>query len=286
MSNKLIPLILALVVGIILTGSMLVPIVNEFADDQKAVYNNSTGYMANAMDGDGVLVVDTTSGSTVVTFNDVVVPITTGIYAQSDKFVVFGSSGTTRLNDTDGAVSNISPATTLTITFTSGSATLAYGDVEKTYELGWAFVCSGSDGAYRSYSTQNSTATYYLNNIDQLYGSNWITTTSEWFSYHGANVIVGDEQITANYTLNEVSGYTNLYTLKIGGGSASEYNFVVDNDGEDYTVNPRFMIVPASITAIKEDGAAALALIEALPIVVIIALVVMAAGALYTKRDD
>lgn len=284
--NKLLTLVITLTVGIILAGSLLVPVVDDYSSTYKDVKNNASGYMADAFTSPGTLVVDTTSGSTVVTWDGESIGVTTGVYSISDKFVVYGSNGTTRYSDVDGAVSNISPATTITVTFSDNSATVEYGEINKSFDLSWAFIRTGSNGPYIAYSPAATTFDHYLNSMDQLWGSNWIDTTSQWFSYHGSNVLVDGEPVTAEYTLNKVSGYEDLYTLKIGGGAASEYGFIVDNDGTDYTVHPRFTVVPAQITAVKEGSTGILSLLGAIPLLFIVSLIVVAAGALYLKRDD
>lgn len=273
----------AFVVIVIMAG-VLIPVVDDYRDTTVEKYNTTNGIMSKLSNESETIIYDAVNKT--ATINDVVVASgNSRVFCISDQFVL--QSGDTLLwNDyeqvgvtaTGDVTIDIVDGKTVTITDSADAP------VSKTYEVGWCFVAS-PDGDYRAIPNGTSTFITYLNSIDQIYGSNWLGTTSKWFSFEGSKVTYDGTTIDADYTLTPVTGVNDVYTAVLGGGAAGEYSFVVDNSGSDYTCHPRFWIVPASVEGVKEGKEAINSLLGVIPVMVVIALLVAVVALVFRGRN-
>lgn len=276
MENKLIPTIVLSAVVVILIGSLLIPIIDDYSDDTKVEHNN-TGYALTKMtDVSDLTVTYEYSTKELSKDGEVAYTLTSGFVPLviTDKFVMVGSisADNTMINGTDGKATNIT--NDVSIVFSDGDATVTYGTTERSFtDIGWCFVVDPA-GDYGVASKAASVGTVYYNNIDQLYGSNWIDTTSEWFSFNGTNVKVGGETIQASVTEHTVTDAADIFYTTIGGGSTGEYYFTVDNNGTDYDVHPRFYVCPITVEGHSESILANLGLLFVIPVILIAAMIV------------
>ena len=282
-------LIVALVIGIILTTAAVIPLVNSYVDDTTDVYNNTNSTVSKLIgDSDYTITIDGTTYA--LEINDVDVTPTAQIglvFTDLFNIVYNTSSGSQLFSSSDIAHTPITMTGDVTIEISGSDVTITYGtstpQTEVTFEIEWGYIydLTGDYGMYRLYNTSK---TIYVNSIDDICGANVLGTTSDWFIYEGANVrtLVSEESTTATYTLTEVSGYNDLYTLSVG--SNGSYAFVVDNNGSDYTVHPWIVIAPLEVTGHK-PGSEYNSLIAILPMMAFIMLVVAAAAMIYSKKD-
>lgn len=280
-------MIVALVIGILLTTTAIIPLVNDYTSDNTTVYNQTVGTLSK-LTGDEEIEVDFTYSGKIITIDGTVVAQGNNkLICMTDKFVLYSADSTNILwNDIDN--NNIGPTGDITITIDGNNINVTDSATptpeSRDYEVSWCFVPS-LGGDYAMYANGNSAGSVYLNSVDQIYGSNWASTTSTWFSFKGLEVTYGDEQLTAELPLTPVSGVSDVYTASIGGGSSAEYTFTVDNSGTDYTVHPRFYAIPASVSGVNDDAKSNVALVAVIPMMAFIMLIVAAAAMIYGKKD-
>ena len=280
-------MVVALVIGIIMVTAAIIPLVDSYTEDNTTAYNQTVGTLSK-LTGDEQIEVDFTYSGKITTIGGVVVAQGNNkLVCMTDKFVIYSADSTTILwNDINNT--GIGPTGDITIVIDGNDITVTDSatptPISRTYEVSWCFVPS-LDGDYSMYANGSSVGTVYLNSVDQIYGSNWATTTGKWFSFVGTNVTYDGESLEAELPLTPVSGVSDVYTAKIGGGSSAEYTFVVDNSGVDYTVHPRFYAIPYSVSGLNEDTKSNVQLIAILPMLAFVMLVVAAAAMIYSKKD-
>lgn len=258
--NKIIGVLLGATIGVMMLGLVLAPVISDAIDDTGEKYNNAAGILSKVYDGETIVIdVDVETGAISVNGETA---SSAGLAVVADKFVVTSSAGSILYNSIDGTTER---TTDLSISINANVATID----GTTYDLDWCFYAN-PDGDYRMYPNASANRDIYVNSIDQIYGSNWITSTGKWFSFHGDDVLInGDTAVKAQYTLDPVDGYSNLYTIKIGGGSEGEYTFM---DG-DYQVFPRFWVMPHEVVGYSDSENSYVSILGAIPVVLIAALV-------------
>ena len=281
---RILKFVIMAAVAVILLGSLLMPVIDGYSDDTKIVKNNG-GAMSQIL-GPADIVVTYDPSTKHVTKNGEDLGAVTGTYpiVMTDKFIVVGTNGSNGSNiivsGTDGKANNI--ADLITVSIVSGSTTITYGETTRTFDqFTWGFV-TDPNGEYGSISKNTGSQAIYYNKIDQIYGSNWLDTTSEWFSFKGLDVLVSGSAVTANYVEHTTDAADIFYTT-FGGGNDAEYSFTVDNDGTDYTVHPRFFIVPKTVEGHTEDQLQLLSMMYVIPLFIIVAMII-AAVAIFRDR--
>ena len=277
-------MIVALVIGIIMVTAVIVPLTESYTDNNTTAYNTSSGILSKISQDEEHTVVYTTTDKNVTVDGTVVVTGNSRIICMTDQFILY-SGDTVLWNDID----NTNISTTGDITVEIDGSDISVTDSADTpesrdYTVNWCFI-PALVGDYKLIGNATSAVSVYLNSADQIYGSNWLSTTSEWFSFVGTTVTIGDETIEADLNLTPVSGVSDVYTAMVGGGANGEYTFVVDNNGADYTVHPRFYAVPASVSGVNDDAKTYVSLVAIIPLMAFIVLVVAAAAMIYYKKD-
>lgn len=141
-----------------------------------------------------------------------------------------------------------------------------------TTNSNWVFVAKDL-GEYRSFNLSNFTsAKIYYTSINQIYGVNYVGTTGNvWFSFNGNNVKYGDTSLKMNITSEKIG--ENVYSSTVN-TTSSDWQFTVDNNGSDYSVNPYVWIVPYRVTGYADGFTISVnAMFGALPVVAIAGLV-------------
>lgn len=274
-ANSMIMAIIGITVAIVVFSSVLVPIVGDYSNESKVVYNNPTTQVSKVVDGEHTITIDGTTLAVEIDDVDVTPTGNTALVMSSGYNLLYQKSDSqiqlynyTTLN-TGFLVLNGDVEMTLSET----SASIEYGAVDSrtTLELEteWAYIydTNGEYGLYRSY---NQNKTLYVNSIDDIRGSNILLTTHDWFSYVGEDVeLLSGDSIKADYTLTPVSGMKDLYTISVG-GTGTGYTFDVDNEGTPYTVHPWIIVAPIKVTAVSDVNAPVIPLVEIIPILVIL----------------
>lgn len=288
MNNKLIILVLTLVVGIIITGSVLMPAldtakeINNPHQDYTNINANTVSY--GAIENGTDFVYDGSS----FTINDIESSKTSSIAFASDTcFMYFDSKGSPKLFYVDdSAYSRIQDITAFNIVVNSksfsGTVTTSDGDTSIDYTYSTYALCPNSNGDYVLCDT-NFSHKYTVKSIDQIWTFEY-SGASYYFSAIGDAIKVnGVDAGTCTVDATAVEGVAG-YTVTVDKTSGSDVSYSYNGT----TYYPHYVIVPKSVSlelSGYENNTAWLNLMSVLPIMVIVALVVAAVGAVTLKRD-
>lgn len=297
MNNKLIPLVITLVVGIILAGSVLMPVLNDATETERTFLNKGY-YEMTYTEADDVSLTWDSADPHKVTVNDAVIdlpatadlPGPINIICGDDWFIRYTGAGLQFYPSTGSSV-NAGNGVDMTVTASEGTVTIttnADPAVTKTAYYTFLYVVS-ENGAY---VMKNTNDVAYVHEDSEIYGIGRSTVTGGYVKIKITGSIsngftatevgssaftIGD--ITVNYTTD--SAYIDLYKL-------SSLQFTVtdsDNNANDLTYS--YFIVPASVTSELSNHLTPgqIALIGAIPVLVIVALLVVAVGVVARRND-
>lgn len=275
---KILNLVIALTLGVILTASLLVPVINGLESDMTETYANGSltqKYTATPED----VSISYTSGTT-FDVNGEEYPL--GTYV---RMSIFSSDALAlQLNSAGGEIYIMQPTinqitATLSEGFTltatkEGDITLVYGSSNTTITTtyNWA-VYLDKTGSYTWVSITDSDPKYIKSTEDDLI-----------FAY---SFVSGNNYMT----------YVDGVAKKNGTDTTVEFTTadVPDTDGKIKTVTNAtfngnmpivFGFAPTEVNYITPNNSATINLIGVIPVIVLVSLVIMAAGAIYLKRAD
>lgn len=304
MKTNLMSLAIVLTVGVILTGSLLVPVLDDATETERTMTNTGYYRMSEIGTEDTTIVWDHTTPDK-LTVNDEVVDlskvpknkITTIVITDAtvvryapitnDTLIqVYSSAGYYGAGATAG--------TDMTITIEEGTLTADNGSgttVSKTITNGYY---ASNDGKWIMKEDGKDAFIHKDDSIIVLAGNTAVGSVSVGVYANGTindgldietvqidsvvrNPTYGD--VTFNYT--DVTGYIDLVKL-----TNCQFTVTLDETTIDATYS--YFLVPYEVTAELANHLdnGQIAILNAIPILIITALVVMAAGALYLKRDD
>lgn len=296
MNNRfgLVAVIMTILVGVILIGTLLAPTITSTQHAQDKTYTNEgrlgTLYEFDEDSEDVTVITVSQADEHSVTINGVTHNI--GAYQP----VIVSDAFTIRFYNTSLAFSTPyegnKTLTSATISISEGVATFTELIKPDATELevnplpiSWAFIYDGS-GTWMINNAENGLTVYSEKN--KIYASNWISTTSEYFAiYNGVvSLIAGDGTVT-NTELNWGGEYQNNGVYKMTLSSTSDdYTFTVDNSGTDYTVHPWFVCYPATVVGTPDDLENINALYGVVVVLFIVVLFVVAVRSLITRERD
>ena len=304
--TNLLTLVVTLTVGIILAGSLLMPILDDTTTTQKTLTNSGYFRMSDVSDAteDYVITWDYTEPTKLgindetFTFDDASLP------ALSSRSIVFSDSFLARLYNNGGGTYSLqiwitsydtgvstTALTSATITISSESMIwVTSSDTTKTYSYtgyiyaidpnGDMIMKSATDSAYvlsdspivgAGVSFVGGSANYVFH-VDGTYDNMDVTC--------GSNTITIDD-IETHYTQD--STYVDVYKF-----NSITFQTTYSGDGsiKDQTYN--YVAVPYQVTAELSQhlNAGEIALLNALPILVIIGLVMAGVGAIFIRNRD
>lgn len=280
--TKIIGIVVALTVGVILTGSLLFPVLNdaqETAGDVETIVNSSSTHNSYQMGlvTNETIVVKVSGGA--LYLNGETVPIshagTVGSIAESDVgYVGVRNNGASlyffEYTETGLETHAINPDVEVTITATSISYSTDSFTATKVYSIG-----SNAPVKYQTAFNNSGSGPIYINSVDQVFGWGVFTSgeVSQLIAFSGDSATSASYPVTVEYTTEKVDGYTDLYKL-------TSYS-VTFNDGSS---NVPSMLIPVSVQAHEASGAI-FSLYGAIGVVVIVALVMVAIGAIVIRRQ-
>lgn len=298
MKTNVLTLIITLVVGVILTGALLGPVIsdvsktsNDFDNSSYAIYNMKeleTGdnwtYADStwSLNGDALTTSGSGSISVIVTDNAV---IRQNSQARGTTVNMNGVSDVEIIEVTDSNALSINDSTE--VAYTAGYGATGEGQyIMKTY----------SDKAYVTGDTP-IWATGITSLVDGKSKSNMVChiegTINDGLTVTVSNVSAGtvSDIVVGEYTLNatKVDGYKDLYLLdNVVFGITANYTDV--DTPVEYSINASYstFILPKTITAELSDHLTPgqISLMGAIPIMVIVALLMTAVGAIALRRND
>lgn len=301
MDNKLLTMVLTITIGIIFAGSLMVPVINDVSATEDTLENDGYYHLKKYTAEDEVTFTWDYTNPTSFTINDETMEYTNeSALAQS---VVLGQRFAARLatNNTGltfyGAGTYINAnATTPTFTLsysegsisaTNGTTTKPIADVSEIYVIATegdyvmkvtdsvAYLNSGSEivadsEIYASGQTFNGGANIFWHlqgTIDNM----------EYPDVFDSNLTVTNEEIHGEY----VADHKNLYALDNITFTATTLG------GTVYNITASYFVVPAEVTAERTQhlDTAEISLIAVIPVMVILALIMIAVQIITGRRD-
>lgn len=280
--NKIIIVVLTLVVGIILVGSLLVPVLSDAqktAGAKVTIENDESthnSYQIGKVGSTESIVIGLDSSKLYV--NDVEVPIshygTVGTIAFSDAgYVGVRNNGAAlyffEYQDDGTTVTNTITTDDITITATSisfGDDTFTTSDV---YSIG-----ASTPNKYYCVTVGSSYGPIYVSSIKDVIGWGTYTIGAETaiVKFNGDTATSSTTTVTVDYTLDKDDKYTDVYQLMT-------YN-IEFNDG---SVNASQVFVPIEFAGHEASGAA-YALYGSIAVLVVIAILLVAVKIVDSRR--
>lgn len=303
MNNKLIPIVLTLVVGIILAGSVLMPVLNDATKTEQTFANKGAFFVELDPSDSYTIEYDGNANNTIVV-ND------TAITLNKDYTLVALDNAILRLNaathkfDWNGNGSYLAGMTEFSLTFADGSISGTYkttGDTTAWPTMSYDKIYVISPDAQplimsdysepvkikgdseivafgRSVLNDAGTNKQYLIQIEGTINDGVTVTVSNVSSGQDIGATITDLSINCT----PVQGYNDLYDL-------TSITFKAAVSEGDTTTNVTFSayIVPSEVTAELSQHLTPgqIALLGAIPIMVIVALLVVAVGVVARRND-
>lgn len=300
--SKIPVLVVALVIGIVLVTSAVVPLASDYSDAK--TFENENYFRVSKLDANSpsYTLTWTQSNNKIVNVNgtDVTMPWDStyplsivSLVNHGIRYTVVSQSQGTVAIDLFGPTQNVisSKNTDATITLSGGVMTLSSTgaqDITVNYTEAYAIDPNGD------YCMKKGNTPAYVLGDSEIYatgrtqlnigGSNiWLNINIQGSIDDGftANVFSAEGYTISNYTVNdtESSQYADLYTF-------NSVSFDVTSTGGTGTATYSQVIVPYEVTADPDNPAAYKNLVKVVPLMAFIMLVVAAAGMIYLKNKD
>ena len=300
MKNNILNLAIVLTVGMILAGSLMMPVINDAAATTDTFKNEGYFYL-DEIDADTTRTIfwDHTAPNQLTIDTDNVVSLPTNVsvttVCSGDNWMVRHSPNSLfQLYITNGGVSaSVNDGTDLTITISGGTLTAvntASTPVTKSVTFTDAYCITYEDKA--DYVMKKSDAVAYMNADSPIFGEG----RSNIGSQIGVAILV--EGTVEDVNITEISSYSATFgdpTIVMTANSAHNdlyelqkitFTGTVGTESSDLTYS--YFIVPSTVTAERSVHFAPgeIVLIETIPIMVIVALLMFSVGGLYLRRSD
>lgn len=184
------------------------------------------------------------------------------VYVLNSQYV----ASTTQFNNTDFTFEIVDKQYTLTV-----------GADTYTGTVDW-LVYAADDGDANLIQLKSPTSPFYTSNANDIIVLGNIYTTGEndtFYSYYKGQLTVNEayaDESNITITKTDVSGYTDIYATTVS----------LNIDDESFT--PFFILAPENVSGHEASGAA-YSLIGVLPVLVIVALLVVAIGVVARRND-
>lgn len=304
--SKIPVLVVALVIGIVLVTSAVVPLASDYSDVK--TFKNEGYFSMNKYDdsADSVTITWDHTAPRAINVGDDTYTLNTPVnqwidlvvgddwyirYAYGGSVSFMGFDGSGFANQIMASVSNNSDMTavlsegTVTVTVTTTGAS----DLVKSTSYTEYYMISGNTGDYvmkksdtSAYMT-GSTLIYAIGATGDIFGGSVIYklngTITDGITITPIKVGDGITASNATLTTEEVAGYLDFYKL-------STISFNVTKEDQSSTITYSYYIVPSEVNADNDNPAAYKNLIKVVPLMAFIMLVVAAAGMVYLKNKD
>lgn len=291
MKANILTLAITLTVGIILAGSLLMPVISDATTTERTYTNEGVFYMTDdptdyVMEYKGTDGEIWVNGEMVIKFTDI--PNSTWTLLSTPEYLIrmqgFGSNYALWLTSVAGTNTFIGNNTTESATITLTDSTIQVGTGSPVSYSG-EFRGLAKEGDY----VMTSTGGFTVSDTDTIIIGNGTTGVTHWYD---AFYIIGTVEDIEVYSSDSITvSNVDVNATKIpnfNGSTVTSITFTATDGTNTTDATYDRVIVPVSVTLEKTQHLAPseIAILNALPILIIVALVVMAAGALYLKRDD
>lgn len=280
MENKIIGIAISAAVVIILLGAFLVPVISDAVDENTLTKTNDgipvspvTEWSAEFLMSDGVATASVNGESVTVTQ-------TAPMYVSDNACIIFNSAALILYyyDSANGVGKNISAPSSINVTVADGSTTFVVqksGETTITFTDAWAYMYD-PNGAMVSKYIPNSDTAIFFNDLGELRGSfqTVVGSPTEYYSFVGDQVTInGEDSVTATVTQVDTSSKEVKSCVFNRNASTSGYTF----EWNSTTEYPLVVIAPHVVTGALDDGIGngAMALLLAIPVLIIVGLVVM-----------
>ena len=312
MDNKILTLCITLVVGVILAGSLLMPVLNDATQTEGTATNDGYFRMQKITDEDETIYTltwDRTSDKVLLNGTEVAMTGKSGYNALSGVSIAM----------TDNTISRYSPglriqswisgvggsmgysSTTMEIEFNQGTITITAdegleSEAVKTTTYEYAYFASNT-GDYVMKDKDQKAAVFADSEIYAMGVTNINNSTNPGTPVLSVLKMTGDAssvEFSAIYGLSGTPTFSDVEIVKtenskyVGVYDLDKVTATVTYDGADTAITYSYFVVPYQITAELSEHmtSGVIALMHAIPIMVIIALVMVAVGAIaYNRRD-
>ena len=304
--KTIIGIAVGLTVGIIMVTTAIIPLTSSYVDD--GTFTNTGIFDAKTIDAttETVMSFDHTK-PTIITVDNVDIDMTNtpstygqvtiifsndwfARYSLSSKAIALYKCGTNSAAAVAGA--SESSEKDMTVTISSGTATIVIGDTTLQYDVtgdGAMIVPTGGD-----YVIKTSSSTCFVNSDSVVYGigrtDKALGTSGTSFNFMGkASIDDGvtplyyspqytfSETESVNYTKN--NHYRDLYEL-------TGFTFNLTSQSVDYPITYNQIFVPKEITAVIDNPDEYKSLVSIIPMMAFIGLIVVAASFAYIKGKN
>lgn len=288
MNNKLIVSVIGVTLGLILTGSVLVPVLSdaERTSGEIVTYDNLNGrYGADAyymtegsvsatMGPEGVLI----NG---VLWYDIGTQNTRTIFSEAFALLKTpgAATGAIIFYDDNNRTVNINTSSSFSLSASNGAYTVEVNGAEYTgtYSKVYYEDLAGTDYILLNIAT---TAHAYVSSIDDVFCGGFYSTgaldTPYLYEKGVGSTSVENYVCSATYSMALVDGTTDIYDLK-------NFNIVITDGESTESFNPYVVVVPATVSGHKINEATT-SLFMAIPVLVILALLMMAATTIRSRN--
>ena len=292
--NNLLTLVVTLTVGIILAGSMLMAVLADATATQKTFENDGLYYMTNMGADDSIVY---TFDGTNWTINGEPATIT-----KAETTIIAGEGVILRANGTfyTGSPFPVNKITSLTVTAEGMTGTVINSSnvsqsVTFSREIYYAAVTEETDYVMTAYNS-----TPYAKGNSNIMGYGWTIIGNVGAVYQvTGNIDDGFEVICEKTTMSisnvvcnktEVDGYIDLYKITSITFDVTYDGNTPDDPSDDVTETATYTayIAPAKVTAELSQHLdnSKIALLNTIPLLVIISLVMAAVGAIFLGNRD
>lgn len=307
--TNLLTLVVTLTVGIILAGSLLMPVISD-ATETTDTFENTGYFSMTKYDTETDLTIEWDhTKPKVITINEEDIALEgfplnqwISIIIGDDWMVRYANGGTLyfsqlRYGNMQTMSADTNTGTDMTIVCEAGTATatrytsgtpgtpaeVSYTEIYAISERGDYVMKKATDIAYMAgdspivaYGTTDLGSGY--SSMIKITGTiNDGVDVTILASTSGSAAIVDDSIVINKTATTSTIGY-----------ELSNIQFEISDRGDDYPATYSYFIVPAKVTLELTEHLSngEIAIMNAIPLMIIVALVMMAAGSLYLKRDD
>lgn len=284
MKTNILTLIITLVVGVIFAGALIAPVIS---DAQKTIgpeveYTNAGhGYALISSNSD--ITATLTDTSITIGENEYTSDGSTYWMIASDTFAIWYGGGVNHpilITDRTNEGELYQPwIDTASITMSNGTYEITYtpvgeGAIEETYTNTYTWIMVPSENG--EYISVDAGSTNYIKSLNDLIFSGYYSTgeNDTYYSLKNGTAKAGEYTASVSGTLTLVEGTTDVYTVT---------NPLMHVGDEEFT--PFMYLVKQNVTGHAASGAS-YSLLGAIPIMVIVALVMVAVGAIAYRRAD
>lgn len=296
MKTNILTLVITLVVGIVLTGALLAPVLS---DSQEALYEKETntgtillnpveeahtgsialvdGVATFTIDGNALTqTIDTTKRHAAAIGNNFM------IGATGNNIAIDYWDGTNAGHVTTGVESasfEIAADKTVTLKYTvSGNETTI-----NVPENDWIFVAN-DNGTYIE-SAEYYGGSAYVTDLNQFYSGSWTFVSGYQYGMHNTEVTVNGVTIDPEDVVIDTEAVGGFTKVNYSFTDAKTY-FTFDANGTDKSVNVFVVIVPKTVQYMPESNQPINSIYGAILPIVIVSLVMVAIGAVVRSRDN